>query len=732
MRTTLWARLGLLAIAGLTGSVAWGQETPDLEQITMAVDVDSALVVNTSDKRALIYSTTIKMTDAGWIRLRFDHATRLGRVAEGGEPTRLRITSLLDGAVQTLDATHLRQWRYTSAYFNGGSVLIEIVADSGADPSRLRMSEVWIGPAQPVLPLSICGPDDDRVLSGDDRLARVVPVGCSVWLINDANHCFLTAGHCTGASFQIVEFNVPLSDGAGNIQHPGPEDQYAVDPASVQSNGGQGTGNDWAYFGCFANPDTNLTPFEAQGVFFVLSAVPPPVQGQTIRITGYGTTGPPVPNEWNLVQKTHSGPYVTFDGTLLQYQVDTTGGNSGSPVTNLTTGEAIGIHTHAGCNLGGGENNGTGINHAGLQNALANPQGVCMPLPPLAFDYPNDLPALLDPAGGTIRVEVSGQNGGLPEPGTGLLHYDDGGGFVSVPMVGVLSNVYDAVFGPIACGTVVEYYVSAETTTGETVNDPFNAPSGVYTVLAAADFDFAFSDDFEMTMGWSVQDGGGLTTGTWERGVPAGFGNRGDPATDADGSGRCFVTGIADGDNDVDDGSTILASPVMDATEGDAHITYWRWYHNSFGGNPASDVMVIEVSNNGGLSWTELETVGPTGPEVAGGWFFKSFRVADFVTPTNQFRVRFTASDLGGASVVEAGVDLVRLNNSAEGYICAAPCPTDVNGDGATNVLDLIDLLLCFGQPAVPGCGAQDINEDGLVNLLDLIDLLLVFGTACG
>ncbi len=26
------------------------------------------------------------------------------------------------------------------------------------------------------------------------------------------------------------------------------------------------------------------------------------------------------------------------------------------------------------------------------------------------------------------------------------------------------------------------------------------------------------------------------------------------------------------------------------------------------------------------------------------------------------------------------------------------PCPTDINGDGVTNVLDLIDLLLQFGQ----------------------------------
>ncbi len=55
----------------------------------------------------------------------------------------------------------------------------------------------------------------------------------------------------------------------------------------------------------------------------------------------------------------------------------------------------------------------------------------------------------------------------------------------------------------------------------------------------------------------------------------------------------------------------------------------------------------------------------------------------------------------------------------------------DINIDGVVNVLDLIDLLLCFGQPACPGCEAEDINFDGTVNVLDLIELLLAFGTAC-
>jgi len=58
-------------------------------------------------------------------------------------------------------------------------------------------------------------------------------------------------------------------------------------------------------------------------------------------------------------------------------------------------------------------------------------------------------------------------------------------------------------------------------------------------------------------------------------------------------------------------------------------------------------------------------------------------------------------------------------------------CTEDTNGDGVVNVLDLIDLLLCFGQPAEPSCQAEDINNDGTVNVLDLIDLLLAFGQSC-
>jgi hypothetical protein len=73
----------------------------------------------------------------------------------------------------------------------------------------------------------------------------------------------------------------------------------------------------------------------------------------------------------------------------------------------------------------------------------------------------------------------------------------------------------------------------------------------------------------------------------------------------------------------------------------------------------------------------------------------------------------------------------IALSTASEGPTPVLTCPEDVNGDGSVNVLDLIDLLLCFGLPAVPGCEDEDVNVDGTVNVLDLIDLLLEFGNAC-
>lgn len=366
----LQARLAatLLSVSGVALAQTGAPPTLTVNRIH-----DTGWVRNSGVERDVIISFTIYEPQAAWLRLYFDQIDLGGDLPSGNQAI-LRVTSHEDGAIQEMNITHVRQWDLSTAYFNGDAIQVEVVAfpSTGA---RLVTRAVDMG-LIPADTGSICGNNDDRGLSSDVRAGRLLPVGCTGWLIDDCNHCLLTAGHCQG-SISVVEFNVPLSDSNGSLNHPPPKDQYADDNSSLQGNGGNGVGDDWAYFGTFPNPNTGLTAFEAQGSSFVL-ANPPGANKTKIRITGYGTDS----GNRNQVQQTEYGPMVVSSGTTVGYRTDTTGGNSGSPVIHKQRDHAVGIHTHGGCSSSGGNNWGTGVNHPGLQNALNNPQGVCDGGPP--------------------------------------------------------------------------------------------------------------------------------------------------------------------------------------------------------------------------------------------------------------------------------------------------------------------------------------------------------------
>ena len=52
------------------------------------------------------------------------------------------------------------------------------------------------------------------------------------------------------------------------------------------------------------------------------------------------------------------------------------------------------------------------------------------------------------------------------------------------------------------------------------------------------------------------------------------------------------------------------------------------------------------------------------------------------------------------------------------------PCLADVDGDAHIDVLDLIQVIVNWGQPG----GAEDVNQDGLVDVLDLIFVIVNWG----
>jgi len=353
------------------------------------------------------------------------------------------------------------------------------------------------------------------------------------------------------------------------------------------------------------------------------------------------------------------------------------------------------------------------INTAFKKHNMGSPS-----VPSFTWSYPGGRPSIVPPnAMSTIDVNASG-GCPTPLPGTGKVSYRIGtsGSFTTVPMAVLGPNQYRATLPAAACLDTIQYYFTVDHASGSTISDPINAPSVVYSTLASSGEVVLVNYNFQANPGWTVS--GSVADGAWDPnpGVPVNC-SRGDPPSDYDGSGNCWMTDNSAANNcnsDVDDGTTTLTSQVFNLSAMTSPIvSYARWYSNSTGNNPQTKTMVIEISTNGGATWSNLETIGPTTssphPQVTGGWYYVSYAVPN----SSQFRIRFSASDTGTGtgSIVEAAIDAFSIKE----YQCPPACPpatgdmnqdTFVNGDDIAFFVDGV-----FGSPPFALMCAGDFNS---------------------
>ncbi len=309
-------------------------------------------------------------------------------------------------------------------------------------------------------------------------------------------------------------------------------------------------------------------------------------------------------------------------------------------------------------------------------------------------------------------VEVAVAQLGLQRDDLGVsLHASiDGGAFATIAMTHMGGDTFRADLPAAPCASRIDYYYSADDTLAASFIKPTNAPSEVFSTWATEGLTTLLYDDFESDLGWTVQNTS-VGTGAWvrvdpnETGAQPGEGAPGAAGTSGGSGPFCYVTaqgtvGGSIGAADLDGGPTSLISPALDYAGADGVISYSRWLFND---DVDADNIVVEVSNDNGGSWVTVETV----TALAGGWIQNTFRVSDFVAPTNQVVVRFNASDQPNNSITEAGIDEFHAQRFGCPVITLASA-TERNGSGTNPV--------CLTSSATPVLGSTWTAEiDGAV-----------------
>jgi aminopeptidase S len=171
-----------------------------------------------------------------------------------------------------------------------------------------------------------------------------------------------------------------------------------------------------------------------------------------------------------------------------------------------------------------------------------------------------------------------------------------------------------------------------------------------------------YSDTFETATGWTTNPGATdtATLGQWERGDPAATTSSGAKQLGTTVSGvNDLVTGrlagTAAGDYDLDGGTTSVRSPAITLPSGTLNLSF-SWYLAH--GSNASSADFLRVKVVGSTTTQVFQQLGAAANRN-GAWATATANISAFAGQS--VRILIEAGDASGASLVEAGVDDIKI-----------------------------------------------------------------------
>ncbi|WP_218919809.1 M28 family metallopeptidase [Streptosporangium roseum] len=211
------------------------------------------------------------------------------------------------------------------------------------------------------------------------------------------------------------------------------------------------------------------------------------------------------------------------------------------------------------------------------------------------------------------------------------------------------------------------YHRACDTTTN--INDTAlnrNADAiayAVWTTATATPPVTVWQDTFETATGWTANPGGTdtATLGRWERGDPEATTSSGAKqlGTTVSGSNDLVtgrLAGASAGDHDIDGGTTTIQSPAVTLPTGGTLKLNFSWYLAH--GSNASSADYLRVKVVGSTTTQVFQQLGAA-TNRNGAWAVADVDISSYAGQS--VRILIEAADASGASLVEAGVDDVKI-----------------------------------------------------------------------